>query len=232
MPAYTKETLKRALRNLGPARQWVWEANRGAANPVLAEKFRYYDRNKDMLTELLDYCWCVYEKAYVAAGDQMIGRVADLNGFKAKVAAIDITRGDTLFNNATRGNILEMDKWSPVVNDCWILGGVHRRAAFRLESPRALDNLWDGARGGLVVTAREILGLMHFGYERVMQQGQVKYVSTKPVRSLTASVEEYDRVATLHERAGRSSVTQLVGLREDVAAQIRGFDRTRLVHRP
>ena len=70
----------------------------------------------------------------------MIGRVADINGFKAKVAAIGITRRD----------LLEMDKWTPVVNDCWVLGGVHRRAAFRLESPRALDNLWEGARGDLV----------------------------------------------------------------------------------
>jgi hypothetical protein len=231
MPAYTKTSLAEALTRLGSKKaNWIWEKEQGGANPVLADKYRNYNANKNKhgWSELFDYCWCVYEKAFTATGDQLIGRVADLKGFKAKVAGIIVERGDTLFNSSTQGNILEMDKWSPVVNDCWILGGVHRRADFRLESPRAMANLWDGDRKGLVVTAREILGLTRFGYERVVQQNLVKYVSKSPLRSLTATLEAYAECIAAQEKAGPIAAIRLMGLRDDVAAQIRGFDRSGL----
>jgi hypothetical protein len=85
-----------------------------------------------------------------------------------------------------------MDKWALVINDSWVLDGIHRRATFRLASPRHIENLWN-KDGYFVVTAREMLGLVHFGYE----WGQVGpwqcFVSKKLVKSQAADLLKYNR---------------------------------------
>jgi hypothetical protein len=229
MPAYNEVTLRAALSAVGTGKGWAWQAKPGVGNPALTDKYRYYERNKDFMTELFDYCWCVYDKALHAGGDQLIGRSDDLKPLKQKIANIDVAKGQTLLQHATQGNILEMDKWGPTVNDCWVLGGVHRRANFQLVSPRSFQNLWDASRNGLVVTAREILGLQLFGYEReTTPGGAVTFVSKSPVKALTASLELYDRELVQRERQGPGAATGLMGLRDDVAAQIKSFDKSKL----
>ena len=69
----------------------------------------------------------------------------------------------TFLDKGTTGNVLNQDKWAAPVNDAWLLGGIHRKANFRLASPKIIENLWN-TNGYLVVTAREIIGLITFGY--------------------------------------------------------------------
>ena len=64
---------------------------------------------------------------------------------------------------ATQGSVLHYPKgWNFLMNDSWILGGVHGQVEFHLASPRVADNIHSG--GFLTVTGRELTGLRAFGY--------------------------------------------------------------------
>ena len=226
---YTKEGLSHDIsRILGiGAQSWIWERQdvRGRLNQVLAAASPGLE-GRQVIAEMLEYCWCAYSKAYIASGDQLIGRSEDLTSAKRKVANIDLARGQTLFDHGTRGNILEMDKWVPIVNDAWVMGGVHRHADFHLVSPRAVVNLWysgaDGQR--LVVTAREILGLIRFGYRRTVSgDGKVKYVCGDPYLAMASSLPQYAQEIREKEVLGMAATTELVGIRDDLANQILRF---------
>jgi hypothetical protein len=67
-----------------------------------------------------------------------------------------------------KGSILHYNKdWHFLLNDSWLLGGVHAEAEFHLASPRHRDNVVDPAGGYLTVTGRELTGLKEFGYRFV-----------------------------------------------------------------
>jgi hypothetical protein len=148
-------------------------------DPIKLKRFQ-----KEIVTE---YCWLAYSKSIASTGDMVIGRQADMNrqGLYGKVAELvrqeigpqtkhaadaeaarfgNVAPNRTFLDEGVHGNLQNMDKWAAPVNDAWLLGGVHRRAKFRLASPRIMENLWNTA-GHLVVTAREIIGLLCFGYE-------------------------------------------------------------------
>ena len=123
----------------------------------------------------------------------VIGRQNHLSqaGLFDKVA--NIIGNNTLFDAGSKGNLLQMDKWAKVVNDAWVLGGVHRQALFRLASPLAMHNLWNSSGGYFIVTAREIAGLLHFGYE-YQRIGPWQTLSSKNyVKATTADLVKYDR---------------------------------------
>jgi hypothetical protein len=64
---------------------------------------------------------------------------------------------------ATLGGVLHYPAgWHFLMNDSWILGGVHGQVEFHLASPRVAQNLF--ADGMLTVTGRELTGLRAFGY--------------------------------------------------------------------
>jgi hypothetical protein len=64
---------------------------------------------------------------------------------------------------ATRGGVLHYPTgWHFLMNDSWILGGVHGGVEFHLASPRVTQNIF--ADGMLTVTGRELTGLRAFGY--------------------------------------------------------------------
>lgn len=152
------------------------------------------DSRVAFLEELSEYCWCAYEKAFHSAGDLVIGRVQHLNTADLYNKVSEIIGQETLFDGKAKGNLLKMDKWACVVNDSWILGGIHRRAKFRLASSLVLENLWNSSGGYLVVTAREILGLLHFGYQ-LEQIGPWKVlVPQKSVLATTADLIKYDQI--------------------------------------
>ncbi len=138
-----------------------------------AEKYQ-----KEIVAE---YCWMAYSKSLASRGDMAVGRQSDLarQGLYDKVAELvkseigPLAAKDpakpgvpnlTFLDKGVHGNLLNQDKWAGPVNDAWVLGGIHRKANFRLTSPRIIENLWN-TDGFLVVTAREILGLLCFGYE-------------------------------------------------------------------
>jgi hypothetical protein len=137
---------------------------------------------------LAEYCWVAYSKSFSSVGDMVIGRQNDLarQGLYEKVA--DLVKPETsalptdskqtpttstgvpnltLLDEGTHGNLLNQDKWAKSINDAWLIGGIHRKAKFRISSTLTMNNLWNqsGQDEFLVVTAREMLGLLHYGYE-------------------------------------------------------------------
>lgn len=166
---------------------------------------------------IAEYCWVAYSKSLASVGDMVIGRQADLSrqGLYDKVAELvrtevgpltneqmqardakfgKVAPNLTLLDEGTHGNLLNQDKWAAPVNDAWLLGGIHRKAKFRLASPRVMENLWNQS-GFLIVTAREILGLLHFGYE-LQQIGPWQVFVLPPHKAVDASratLQEYSR---------------------------------------
>lgn len=188
---YTKETIQADLKKLN-ASSWQWAGN--APKPQIDPKTGKAPAPKDASEEITNYCWCAYEKTLNGKGDQVIGRVNHLNAAGLYEKVSEILGSQTLFADQAKGNLLKMDKWSTVVNDSWILGGVHRCANFRLASPRVVENLWNYEKGFPVVTARELLGLLHFGY-RLQQVGPWQVVVAHDRnRAATASLVEYDQL--------------------------------------
>jgi hypothetical protein len=228
--AYNIITLRGALKEMDVAsadKPWIWQANDKAVNPKLQEQFPYgrakadYDVNtinkKDpdninkILNDLTEYCWLVYSKSFETSGPHIIGRVDDL-WIPAYLELFGITdkKTQTLWNSSAKGNIQVMDKWSPVVNDCWVLGGVHRRASFQLVSVLSPKNLWDLDRKGHVVTAREILGLLHFGYSMMQGPASLWFTCTDVAKANAATVQEYSSFMRAQEAMGPDSIKSLL----------------------
>lgn len=206
------------------ARAWTWEAAYGPKDNPDKTPLSFWK-------QLHGYCYTVYSKAFEATGPQAIGRLADLTDFKQQVCNIDTSKGETLRLAGTHGSALEMDKWAPVLNDAWILGGVHRLADFVLHSPRSFENLWENSsyRVGMVVTARELAGLVAFGYVRTTVPGaEVRYVCKDSGKAQAADLLNYDVVIRDADRRGRAEILQHMGLRDDLAQDIRTFDRSAL----
>jgi hypothetical protein len=226
-------TLRAAVQQIGAPRDpFVWEANKGTVNPNLAKQFQY-GRRQNSFYDLLEYCWLVYSKALYAAGPQLIGRTGDLWVPKQlSKAGISDPNTQTLWDNFTQGNIQLMDKWSPTVNDCWVLGGVHRRADFELVSIRSLQNLWDYDKNLPIVTGREILGALHFGYELKEQPGRVRLVNKDPAAAQDATLEAYDAFMKQMQAKGANSIVSLLKMDSALQSQIQNFDRSQLKHWP
>jgi hypothetical protein len=187
---YTPLTLRQDLNDLGISK-WDWAGN-GPKAPIDLQTGKAPVQSA--ADEISDYCWCAYDKAFRAVGDEAIGRVNHLTAAGLYEKVSDIVGKKTLFDQGTEGNLLRMDKWARVVNDSWILGGVHRGAKFRLTSPRVMENLWNYAIGAPVVTGREILGLLHFGYQFQQIGPWQVFVMTDRSRATGASLMEYDRL--------------------------------------
>jgi hypothetical protein len=152
-----------------------------------------------------------------------------------RVGIMDKTT-QNLWTSSVRGNIQMLDKWSPVVNDCWILGGVHRHAKFELVSVRSMKNLWDFDRKGHVVTAREVLGLLHFGYSMTQGPASLWFTCTDVGKANAATVQEYSSFAREQEALGPDSIRSLLvvdsALTLDPALkkEIEGYDKSKLRH--
>jgi len=196
---YTPQTIRLDIARIGTA-SWDWAgANPGVIRPDLRSRNPTLDQtattgltNAALQEELAEYCWTCYSKTLASKGHMVIGRVSDLTaaGLHEKVA--DIGAGQYLFDHGTQGNLLRMDKWARVVNDAWLLGGVHRRATFRLASRITMGNLWNSNGGYFVVTAREIAGLLHFGYQYKRVGPWQVLTSENQGKAANANLVEYD----------------------------------------
>jgi hypothetical protein len=199
---YTEATLKADLKRLN-VKAWPAWVNPTIRNDLLA---RYPGIGiRDSLDETAAYCWRAYQSARQAVGDQVIGRIYHLRpGALNMYEKVGQMVGDeTLFDRGTHGNTLKMDKWTMAVNDSWVLGGVHRQANFRLVSPRVMENLWN-ADGYFVVTARELLGLLHFGYELAQVGPWQVLICRNKSKAMNASLLEYDRIVKTGETVGQA----------------------------
>jgi hypothetical protein len=197
---YTPQTIRHDISKLGYT-SWDWggttpgviRADLLRQNPRLRQTRTTAQKNRAFQEELAEYCWAAYNRALTSIGQMVIGRSNHLSwaGLFDKVS--EMTGSDTLFNRGAQGNLLQMDKWAKVVNDAWVLGGIHRQAVFRLASPLAIQNLWNPSGGYFVVTARELTGLLHFGYE-YQRVGPWQVLSSKNyVKATTADLVKYDK---------------------------------------
>jgi hypothetical protein len=207
VPYLTKDSIRNDLKQLGVT-SWDWPGDKpGALRPDVKKRLPT-SGGAEALDEIVEYCWTAYEKSYRSTGDLVIGRVDHLNaaGLYSKVA--EMLQGQTLFDRASQGNLLQMDKWARVVNDAWILGGVHRHGLFRLASPRVMENLWNKSGGYFVVTAREILGLLNFGYQHEQIGPWQCLVCRNKARAAAANLIEYGRLATSNQTIQQASELQ------------------------
>lgn len=111
--------------------------------------------------------WAVYNNAKNADGQRLIAGVLD-----------DLKDAHGVYDKTSvmrSGNILQVHgtTWSILLNDCWIMGGIHGGATFELASYAEQKNLFnlshtdkDPDDYAFRVTGREILGLLHFGYSQ------------------------------------------------------------------
>jgi hypothetical protein len=141
----------------------------------------------------------------------LIGRTSDL-WVSQQLSKVGITDPKTqfLWERFTEGNIQVMDKWAPTVNDCWVLGGVHRQADFELVSIRSVENLWDFRGARHVVTAREILGLLHFGYKLHKEPARVWFACEDRLAAQNATIEDYDPHMKEMEAKGPAAILPLL----------------------
>jgi len=215
------------------------------ANLTKAEK-----RNR-FLFSLQLYGWFIYRQTNTDAGSQIIGREGDTDPFSlehakipgvhsggytklpggtwAKPSAATPKPGLNLTPQA-RGNVLKMDKWHPTMNDCWVLGGVHRLATFQLVSPRIPENIFNHRHGYLIVTAREILGLLHFGYEVNRAGGVVRFEPKNLHLARNANLVDYWKHIQEKSRLGAGIIREMLDreLKRDVHAEIESFDKRKL----
>lgn len=197
---YTEASLRAELALIyrNPDEKFQWEAKE--SGPVT-------------LDDVVRYCWVAYDKARHASGPQVIGRSWDLHGSLRKEIA-NLVKDSTLHDAGTRGNILQMDKWSLVMNDCWLLGGIHRQATFQVMSMPTWQNVWSPSLNSFVVTARELIGLRIAGYERQIGPAQrhqdAVYVPRNEAAAMAACLEDYHLEVALRETRGPLGATDLV----------------------
>lgn len=117
--------------------------------------------------------WGVYQ----AASGQMIPRHTDLDclilgrwvGPAYAGPGIDQDLKNNFFimdEQVAGGAIMQITggQWTVLVNDAWLLGGIHSHTPFYLASPRTPETIYDVANARMTVTARELTGLKSFGY--------------------------------------------------------------------
>ncbi len=224
---YGKNSLPTPMQQSGATSPFLWKGLESTGDhlrrvsPKLTAKFviprknqpdLQIGRRQNFLNDITEYCWIVYSKAMQAVGRQLVGRQGDLwIAERLEKAGINLQEKHHLWDEWTKGNIQVMDKWSKVINDCWILGGVHRRADFELVSKTSMDNLWDSKNNYHVVTARELLGLLHFGYELTRRGGTVIYTCYRnPSAANGATIEAYRDLMVDMEALGQASVQGLL----------------------
>jgi hypothetical protein len=202
---YSRESLRGEIEQIyrNPSDGFMWEAVKLGRPPTLDEIFTY--------------CWTAYEKALHAGGPQVIGRISDIHQ-TIQVKISNILAGQTLQDSSTHGNVLKMNKWCLVTNDCWVLGGVHRLAEFVSMSRPTWQNSWNPEFKCFVVTAREIIGLQTFGYSRGPgaklgpgSQGTASYVCKNHAAAMGADLEAYHLAVALRESRGAIGAADLIG---------------------
>jgi len=251
---YTEQTVKDALAQMAyPPRynHWVWDAHPHVLSyqPSMPLYRHLLGRESVFRYELWRYCWAIYRLTSTDIGNQVLGREDATDSFSpstghekyrkinARWATVAGAAGINLMPGG-RGNALKMDKWHPYMNDFWLLGGVHRHAPFRLVSTANPVNIWNFKEGYLVVTARELLGLKHFGYEPLpgTSTADIVFVPTDRNKANRATLQSYNEMLTRKAHLGKDIINELIDVRiVGLNDAIQNFDRGTLRpprHRP
>ena len=100
--------------------------------------------------------------------------------------------------------------WHFLLNDAWLLGGVHSESEFHLASPRHRNNIVDPKGNVLTVTGRELTGLNEFGYkfQKVGYMNQQIAVCAVSSKARTADFSLY--WAAIERQGNGSSVDPIL----------------------
>ncbi len=113
----------------------------------------------------------------------------------------------------TGGSIMNSGNWTLLVNDAWVLGGVHSHTQFQLASPRNATNIWDAGNNRLTVTGRELVGLVSYGYAiRRLPLGEVA-VCADPGLADAATFADYRLAIDRYTNNPDQNLPALVDLR-------------------
>lgn len=158
-----------------------WESGAVAAHP----------KGVGVTSVSVNTAWQVYKKCYEEKKDMIMGRLSDTAKYYAEFN-LD-TAG--VFNLSAGKSIAvqKLDKWTTVVNDCWILGAVNACKTFHLVSPvkNIEDNVYNNKSNMFVVTGRELTGLRIFGYAPSMVGGKVSFICQNKDKAANATFQEY-----------------------------------------
>ncbi|MGW0395631.1 hypothetical protein ACWDYJ_33120 [Streptomyces sp. NPDC003042] len=182
--------------------------------------------------EGLEVAFDVYKAAQWAVETKkdaglIVGNRLDMDHVVAteKIAGIDtaMIKNFETMSEATkesgRGEILDSGQWSILVNDAWLLGGIHYIAQFFLASPRSKENIYRTVRPdwfksgrrfrpGFTVFSRELIGLVACGYKFDSHKttGEIAWLPHKSNHPGTftfshyqAKVNEYTKGAKWHD---------------------------------
>lgn len=105
---------------------------------------------------------------------------------------------------------MHLGNWTPIANDCWVLGGFHSSKTFRLNTI-GFDAVWDDSRPGkpsagyaFPVTRRELTSLLEFGFRPVLKSSTtILFESTKPEKAFNATLAQYAETTTLAKRSSK-----------------------------
>lgn len=259
--SYSKVTLLFDIKRLFPFYQpqmqnWIWEADKGKIGHrhVIGDVFRtsgstQVDQHAQFIISLHLHCWYLYNLTHTDQGLQIIGREWDTDPFSLSAANIpDVAFGGYQksaghwqahggpaglnLSPGARGNVLKMDKWHPTMNDCWVLGGVHRLATFKLVSPKIPQNIWNHQGGYFIVTAREILGLIHFGYQSTRERDSVLFTPKDTARARGANLVDYWKHIQEKSQLKTGVILELLDreLKANIHAELLAFDKSKLRH--
>lgn len=137
--------------------------------------------------------WRVYHKSNNENGDMFVGRLADTERLyqncglgAANSAPYNLDRGMTI-------TVQKLKHWTVLINDCWMLGAIHRHRTFHLVSPiSTVNDIWN-PRGYFIVTGREMLGLKSFGYKAVKRGGRVSFICQNQNLASSATLSSYSQ---------------------------------------
>jgi hypothetical protein len=148
-------------------------------------------------------CWRVYKAAFdVKLEVLVIGRVTALgNEVMKNFGTVDAADLDAIGVEPASGSVLRDHGWSILLNDAFLLGGVHALHQFRVASPRIGDNLYNSTKCEMTVMGRELVGLKTFGYEPVREQSGAgeAFIPKKPELALNATFEAYQKAVVQAE---------------------------------
>jgi hypothetical protein len=190
---YTETTLKSALTTL--------------ASEYVKQMPHWYNAGSE--TEEFDNAWQVYSNAantqltLLVLGDISIRSDEDLLQNVGTTANFPMRSKKSLAASNQKGSVLNEKYWWPMINDAWVLGGVHSLTPFHMayNSRPPDDDLWDLRGKRPRVLGRELLGLFTFGYRRIRHSHEAKlgivFAPVNKTKATQATFAEYlDAVKT------------------------------------
>jgi len=164
----------------------------------------------------IDHAWLLYSNArsndlgmLILGGEELRSDKDLLANFGTTAAAPAQNESqDTTFKPGVRpsaknktGSVLKEKYWWPMMNDAWVLGGIHGLSEFHLAtaSPDSVTNaeLWEGKLRRARVLGREMIGLSAFGYKRAKNNFEaltgVVYVAASEDKAKAATFTQYLR---------------------------------------